>query len=153
MDAWKNRNTFLKWNSGVCLIINWCKIYMICKIKAVVNLAMERCDKVPGLKHLLFITMQTDILLSLGGTKRLTSTKPSFPPRGMETSMSHLPWGGCFYRLVAFDPFCLETCKSARPKIEKNLEKETKRTYTESDAAGQLEPRQRKKRMFITTWA
>lgn len=46
-------------------------------------------------------------------------------------------------------PFCLETCKSARPKMEKNGEEETKRTYTEGDAAGQLGPGRRES-TFIT---
>lgn len=62
-----------------------------------------------------FITMQTHVLLSLGGTKRLNSTKPRFPPGGLETRMSHLPWGCCFYRLVAFDPLLpwdLQICLS-----------------------------------------
>ncbi len=36
---------------------------------------MERYYEVPLLKHLPFITMQTHVLLSLGGTKRLKSTK------------------------------------------------------------------------------
>lgn len=90
-----------------------------------------------------FITMQTHVLLSLGGTKRLNSTKPRFPLGGLETRMSHLPWGGCFYRLVAFDPllpWVLQICLSEDWE-KKNLERETKRTYTECDAAGQLEPR------------
>lgn len=51
--------------------------------------------------------------------KKTQEHKACFPPRGLETRMSHLPWGGCFYRLVAFDLLCLETCKSACPKIEK----------------------------------
>lgn len=108
--------------------------------------------KVSGLQHWSLITMQTDVLLSLEETTRITKTKPSFTPKGMETRMSHLPWGGCFHKLVAFDPFRLETCKSACPKMEKkNLERETKRAYTESDAAGQLEPCQIE-RTFRTIW-
>jgi len=35
---------------------------------------------------------------------------------------------------------CLETFKSAFAKMEKNLKRKTKRSYTESDATGQLEP-------------
>ena len=64
-------------------------------------------EQTPGLQHSLFISKQTDVLLSLVETNRLKSTKPCFPPRGMETRMSHLPWGGCLYRRVAFDPFAL----------------------------------------------
>lgn len=64
-------------------------------------------EEIPWLQHSLFISKHTDVLLSLGETNRLKSTKPCFPPRGIETRMSHLPRGGCFYRLVAFDPFAL----------------------------------------------
>lgn len=122
---------------------------MICKIMEVVKLGIERYDEVAGLKHSPFITMQTHVLLSLRWTKILKSAKPSFPHSGLETRMPHLPRGGCLCRFVAFDLFSLETCKSASPKIEKNLERETKRTYTESEAAGQLEPCPRE-RTFIT---
>ena len=68
------------------------------------------------------ITVQTHVLLSLGGTKRLTSTKPSFPPRGLKTRMSHLPWGACFYRPVTLDPFLpwdLQICPSRGWKKKK----------------------------------
>ena len=69
------------------------------------------------------ITVQTHVLLSIGGTKRLTSTKPSFPPRGLKTRMSHLPWGACFYRPVTLDPFLpwdLQICPSRGWKKKKS---------------------------------
>lgn len=68
-----------------------------------------------------------------------TSTKPHFPPMGLETRMFLVPWGGWyFYRLVAFDPLLPWDLQIS---LFKSLERETKRTYTESDATGQLEPR------------
>ncbi len=56
---------------------------------------------------------------SRGETKRLNSTKPCFPPRALETRMSHPPWGGCFYRLVAFDPFALRLANLPAQSLKK----------------------------------
>lgn len=67
-----------------------------------------------------FITVQTHVLLSLAGTKRLNCTKPLFPPMGLETRMSHLPWGGCFYiSLWPLTPFALRLANVPVQRLKK----------------------------------
>lgn len=111
----------------------------------------KRYDEAVALKHsLVSLRLQTHVLLSLGGTKRLMSTKLSFPPRGLQTRMSHLPWGGCFYRPVTSDPFSLQTFKSVCPETEKTGKGNKEDFYCEiqPDSWGLVT----EKELFMTMW-
>lgn len=77
------------------------------------------------------------------GQKDWTGQSLVSHPGGLETRMSHLPLSDWLYRLVTFDPsFALRLANLLCPMTggKKCGKGETKRTYTESDAAGQLEP-------------